>query len=95
MTLADGAWLSSTIRNFSTVVHRRRRSGPDRTETLLTFAHLLANQLANYRRHGCRPEGGPHRRVTLHLTYSSRQTLRSEGVEMLRQSAAELKYLAS
>jgi hypothetical protein len=42
MTLAEGAWLSSTIRSFSTVVHRRRRSGPDRTETLLTFAHLLA-----------------------------------------------------
>ena len=49
-TLAEGAWLSSTIRSFSTVVHRRRRSGPDRTETLLTFAHLLANQSANYRR---------------------------------------------
>jgi hypothetical protein len=64
MTLAEGAWLSSTIRSFSTVVHRRRRSGPDRTETLLTFAHLLANQSANYRRQGCRPEGGPHRRVT-------------------------------
>jgi hypothetical protein len=43
MTLADGAWLSSTIRSFSTVVHRRRRSGPDRTESLLTFAHLFAN----------------------------------------------------
>jgi hypothetical protein len=64
MTLAEGAWLSSTIRSFSTVVHRRRRSGPDRTETLLTFAHLLANQSANYRRQGCRPEGGPHRKVT-------------------------------
>ena len=64
MTLAEGAWLSSTIRSFSTVVHRRRRSGPDRTETLLTFAHLLANQSANYRRQRCRPEGGPHRRVT-------------------------------
>jgi hypothetical protein len=65
MTLAEGAWLSSTIRSFSTVVHRRRRSGPDRTETLLTFAHLLANQSANYRRQGWHPEGGPHRRVTL------------------------------
>src|SRR5260370_35545548 len=65
MTLASGAWLSPTIRSFSTVVHRRRRSGPERTETLLTFAHLLANQSANYRRQGCRPEGGPHRRVTL------------------------------
>jgi hypothetical protein len=64
MTLAEGAWLSSTIRSFSTVVHRRRRSGPDKTETLLTFAHLLANQSANYRRQGWRPEGGPHRRVT-------------------------------
>jgi hypothetical protein len=32
---------------------------------LLTFAHLLANQSANYRRQGRRPEGGPHRRVTL------------------------------
>jgi hypothetical protein len=63
-TLAEGAWLSSTIRSFSIVVHRRRRSGPDRTETLLTFAHLLANQSANYRRQSCRPEGGPHRRVT-------------------------------
>jgi hypothetical protein len=31
---------------------------------LLTFAHLLANQSANYRRQSCRPEGGPHRRVT-------------------------------
>src|SRR5882724_6725568 len=40
-TLAEAAWLSSTIRSFSTVVHRRRRSGPDRTETLLSFAHLL------------------------------------------------------
>jgi hypothetical protein len=67
MTLAEGAWLSSTIRSFSTVVHRRRRSGPDRTETLLTFAHLLANQSANYCRQGCRPEGGPHRRVTVNL----------------------------
>src|SRR5258708_3440957 len=67
MTLTEGAWLSSTIRSFSTVVHRRRRSGPDRTETLLTFAHLLANQSANYRRQGCRPKGGPHRRVTLGL----------------------------
>jgi hypothetical protein len=64
-TLAKSAWLSSTIRSFSTVDHRRRRSGPDRTETLLTFAHLLANQSANYRRQSCRPEGGPHRRVTL------------------------------
>jgi hypothetical protein len=63
-TLAEGAWLSSTIRSFSIVDHRRRRSGPDRTETLLTFAHLLANQSANYRRQSCRPEGGPHRRVT-------------------------------
>src|SRR6267378_6284737 len=49
-TLAEGAWLSSTIRCFSIVDHRRHRSGPDRTETLLTFAHLLANQSANYRR---------------------------------------------
>ena len=64
MTLAEGAWLSSTIRSFSTVVHRRRRSGPDRTETLLTFAHLLANQSAKYRRQAGRTEGGPHRRVT-------------------------------
>jgi hypothetical protein len=32
---------------------------------LLTFAHLLANQSANYRRQGCRPEGGPHRRITM------------------------------
>src|SRR5258707_15773005 len=64
MRLAEGGWLSSTIRSFSTVVHRRGRSGPDKTETLLTFAHLLANQSANYRRQGCRPEGGPHRRVT-------------------------------
>src|SRR6202011_2649735 len=64
MTLAEAAWLSSTIRSFSTVVHRRRRSGPDRTETLLTFAHLLANQSANYRRQGWHPEGGPNRRVT-------------------------------
>ena len=64
-TLAEGAWLSSTIRSFSTVDHRRRRSRPDRTETLLTFAHLLASQSANYRRQSCRPEGGPHRRVTI------------------------------
>jgi hypothetical protein len=63
-TLAEGAWLSSTIRSFSIVDHRRRRSGPDRIETLLTFAHLLANQSANYRGQGCRPEGGPRRRVT-------------------------------
>jgi len=33
----------STIRSFSAVVHRRRRSGPDRTVTVVTFAHLLAN----------------------------------------------------
>src|ERR1700686_4504675 len=64
MTLAEGAWLSSTIRSFSTVVHRRRRSGPDKTKTLITFAHLLANQSANYRRQGWHPEGGPPRRVT-------------------------------
>jgi hypothetical protein len=31
---------------------------------LLTFAHLLANQSANYRRQSCRPEGGLNRRVT-------------------------------
>jgi hypothetical protein len=31
---------------------------------LSTFAHLLANQSANYRSQGCRPEGGPHRRIT-------------------------------
>jgi len=37
-TLAEGAWLSSTIRSFSIVDHRRRRSGPDKIETLLTFA---------------------------------------------------------
>ena len=42
-TLAAGAKLSSTIRSFSAVVHRRRRSGPDRTVTIVTFAHLLAN----------------------------------------------------
>ena len=42
-------------------VQRRRRSGPDRTETLLTFAHLLANQSANYRWQSCSPEGGPRR----------------------------------
>jgi hypothetical protein len=65
MTLAPGVMLSSTIRRFSVVVRRRRRSGPDRTATLLTFAHLLANQSANYRSHVCRPEGGPHRRITL------------------------------
>ena len=63
-TLAEGTWLSSTIRCFSIVDHRRRRSGPDRTETLLTFAHLLANQSANYRSQGSRPEGGPDRTVT-------------------------------
>jgi hypothetical protein len=62
---AEGAWLSSTIRSFSTVDHRRRRSGHDRTETLLTFAHLLANQSASYRRQGSRPEGGPRRTVTV------------------------------
>lgn len=64
MTLAPCARLSSTTRRFSAIVHRRRRSGPDRTVTLLTFAHLLANQSANYRSHACRPEGGPHRRIT-------------------------------
>src|ERR1700730_63160 len=64
MARAEAAWLSSTIRSFSTVVHRRRRSGPDRTETLLTFAHLLANQSANYRWQDCRPEGGLRRRIT-------------------------------
>src|ERR1700690_2303318 len=63
-TLAEGAWLSSTIRSFSIVDHRRRRSGPGRIETLLTFAHLLADQSANYRSQGSRPEGAPHRRVT-------------------------------
>jgi hypothetical protein len=41
-TLAEGLWLSSTTRSFSIVDHRRRRSGPDSIETLLTFAHLLA-----------------------------------------------------
>src|SRR5260370_4416276 len=71
MTLASGAWLSPTIRSFSTVVHRRRRSGTDKTETLLTFAHLLANQSANYRRQGCRPEGGPRRRVTVYSLHAS------------------------
>src|ERR1700730_14341407 len=70
MTLAEGAWLSSTIRSFSTVVHRRRRSGPDRTETLLTFAHSLANQSANYRWQDCRPEGGLRRRITLKVPRS-------------------------
>ena len=64
MTLAPGARLSSTIRRFSAVVHRRRRSGPDRTATLLTFAHLLANQSANDRSQDRHPEGGLHRRVT-------------------------------
>ena len=49
-TLAEAAWLSSTTRSFSIVDHRRCRSGPDRTETLPTFAHLIANQSANYRR---------------------------------------------
>lgn len=67
MTLAPGARLSSTIRRFSAVVQRRRRSGPDKTATLLTFAHLLANQSAKHRSQGCRPEGGPHRRITLIL----------------------------
>jgi hypothetical protein len=61
VTLAPGARLSSTIRRFSAAVHRRRRSGPDRIATLLTFAHLLANQSANHRSQACRPEGGPHR----------------------------------
>lgn len=64
MTLAPGSRLSSTTRRFSAVVHRRRRSGPDRTAALLTFAHLLANQSANYCGQGCRPEGGLHRRIT-------------------------------
>src|SRR6266700_1293127 len=68
MTLAPGARLSSTIRSFSAVVHRRRRSGPDRTATLLTFAHLLANQSENYRSQDRCPEGGPHRRVTEHAS---------------------------
>jgi hypothetical protein len=38
---------------------------------LLTFAHLLANQSANYRRQSCCPEGGPHRRVTEILQFQS------------------------
>ena len=59
-----GFRLSSMIQDFSVVDHGRRRSGPDRTETLLTFAHLPANQSANYRRQSYRREGGPQRMVT-------------------------------
>jgi hypothetical protein len=51
--------------SFSVVDHRRRRSGPDRTETLFTFAHLLICLSANYRRQSYRPEDGPHRRITV------------------------------
>jgi hypothetical protein len=40
-TLAAGAKLSSMIRSFSAVVHHRRRSGPDRTVTVVTFALCL------------------------------------------------------
>jgi hypothetical protein len=40
--------LANTGRGYQTsflaVVHRRRRSGPARTVTVVTFAHLLANQ---------------------------------------------------
>ena len=47
------ARLSSAIRRFSAVVHRRRRSEPDRT-VVATFAHLFANQLANHPTQGHR-----------------------------------------
>jgi hypothetical protein len=39
-----GARLSSTIRSFSADVHRRRRSGPERTVTVMSLAHQFANQ---------------------------------------------------
>jgi hypothetical protein len=86
ITLAEGAWLASTIRSFSTVVHRRRRSGPDKTETLLTFAHLLANQSANYRRHDCHLEGGIHRRVTQQLKGDAKNAIK-DGVNKVADIA--------
>jgi hypothetical protein len=46
-TLCQRANLDNTGRgrqtSFSAVVHRRRRFGPDRTVTVITFAQLLAN----------------------------------------------------
>lgn len=39
-----GARFSSTIRSFSAVVHRHRRSGPHRIATVVSFAHLFANR---------------------------------------------------
>jgi len=38
-TIASGARHSSTIRSFSANVHRRRRSGPESTVTVIAFAH--------------------------------------------------------
>ena len=54
--------------------------------TLQTFAHLLANQSANYRTQGCRPEGGPNRRVTVGLV----KALRAFAVDAGRLSTVEV-----
>ena len=94
-TLAEAVWLSSTIRSFSTVDHLRRRSGPDKIETLLTFAHLLANQSANYRRQSCCPEGGPYRTLPEGYRSSSaiaRQTT-SRSASMAAKPEAEAAKL--
>jgi len=42
-TIASGARLSSTIRSFSADVQRRRRSGPERTVTVMLPIDLQVN----------------------------------------------------
>jgi hypothetical protein len=58
------------------LVRRLRRSGPDRTVTVVTFAHLLANNEQTISRSDVIWEGGPHRRVTMQQRFLAIQLWR-------------------
>jgi hypothetical protein len=68
---------------------------------LLTFAHLLANQSANYRRRGRRLEDGPHRRVTAKRDSSGKKVATAEALQpwaneqlsILKQKGATVEQL--